>query len=105
MTNRKELYGETFINHDDSSEIVDPIKLSYYKVMHFENNLEEENVTYSIEVVKEQNDEDIAMTETKEVANRMAKEEQVNELLEMLKMYKVTPISLQDVLNDLEKAQ
>jgi len=105
MKNRKELYGETFINETDSEEITNPIKLSYYKVYHFEDTLEEEAVSYGIEVVKEQNHNNIATTETKELQNTITKEEQANALLELLKLNKVTPISLQDVLEDFEKAQ
>lgn len=105
MKNKKELYGETFINETDSEEIIEPIKLSYYKVFHFEDTLEEEAVSYGVEVVKQQNNNNIAMMETKEIENKIAKEEEADALLELLKINKVTPVSLQDVLEDLEKAQ
>lgn len=105
MKNKKELYGETFINEADSEEIIDPIKLSYYKIFHFEDTLEEEAVSYGVEVVKQQNNNNIAMMETKEIENKIAKEEEADALLELLKINKVTPVSLQDVLEDLEKAQ
>jgi len=104
MKDRRELYGETFINRTDSEEIVEPIKLSYYKVTHFGDSLEEESVTYGIEVVKEQRENDIAMKETKEVENRISKEAQAEALLEILKMHKVTPVGLQDVLDDFKRA-
>lgn len=105
MTKRKELYGETFINTTDSEEILEPIKLSYYKIFHLEDTLQEDKVTYGIEIVKEHKDNNIAMTETKELEHRIAEEEHANALLELLKTYKVTPIGLQDVLEDFEKAQ
>ncbi len=103
MTNKKTLYGETYITQTDAEEITDPIKLAYYKVFHMEDTLNEDTVSYGIEVVKEHTSHHIAMTETKEIPYKIANEEQADALLALLKDNKVTPIGLEDVLEDLEK--
>ena len=103
MTKRKTLYGETYINATDAEEIIDPIKLAYYKVFYMEDTLKEDSVCYSIEVVKEHESHQIAMTETKEISCKISNEEQVDALLALLKENKVTPIGLEDVLEDFEK--
>ncbi len=74
-----------------------PIKLEYYKT------LEEENVekNFGIEIVKTEYIEGSTKVEAKEVKNITGDEKKENEILNLLIKNEVTPIGVEDVLEDL----
>ena len=76
-----------------------PIKLEYYKTIGDENVQKR----FGIEVVKTEYIEGNVKIETKEVKNITDDEQTENEILNLLKSNEVTPVGVQDVLDDLIK--
>jgi len=74
-----------------------PIKLEYYKTL-IEENVEPQ---FGIEIVKTEYKEGFVNVETKEVNNITNDEEKQNKILTLLKNNEVTPIGLEDVLQEL----
>lgn len=74
-----------------------PIKLEYYKT------LGEENVEakFGIEVVKKEYLNGDVIVETKEINNLIDSELRQNEILTILRNNEVTPIGVEDVLQEL----
>ena len=74
-----------------------PIKLEYYKI------LEEENVEakFGIEVVKKEYFDGNVRIESKEIGNIINNELRQNEILTILRNNEVTPIGVEDVLQEL----
>ena len=63
--------------------------------------MEEEGCSYGIEIIKEQNDLLESKREKEEIRSIYKNEDKTNEILEILKRNKVTPIELKDVIQDL----
>ena len=78
-----------------------PIKLEYFKTFVKENV----ETKFGIEVVKTEFLEDRVNVETKEVANITSDEAKQNNILRILKNNEVTPIGLNDVLQELLQLQ
>ena len=74
-----------------------PIKLEYYKTFEVENV--EKN--FGIEIVKTEYIEGSTKVEAKEVKNITGDEKKENEILNLLIKNEVTPIGVEDVLEDL----
>lgn len=101
----KTLYGSTFIDEHELNEsnINHPIKLEYYKLIR-EDGTSTDNITrFGINVVKKEYIEDNTKIEEKEIKYLSSDEEKVNNVLEILKQNKVTPIGVKDVMMDLLK--
>lgn len=99
----KMFYGGTFLTDEDLKEAYknSNINLEYYKIKLDENvNLNENINQYGIEIVKKENN---VVEERKEVLNVTNDEKELNQLLEVLKKNKVTPVSLENILEDLNK--
>lgn len=99
-------YGAAFLNEKDLVEtnITHNIELEYYKTENYKTSiLKKEKISYGIEVVKkEYNAENIKIEKSRlDDVSRNAKK--VINIIETLKMHKVTPIGLQDVVCDLLK--
>lgn len=95
----KKLYGKAVIDDSDSEEIQigKTIELEYYQT---ENKLN--NKPYGIEIIK-RNIENKKLSVEDKVVNNICKEEQdTNRLLRILMNNKVTPISVEDVIQDLK---
>ena len=99
MKIEKEFYGEVDLDEEDSLELQTPIKVKYYKIKNI--GLEEEGSSYGIEIIKEQNDLLESKREKEEIRSIYKNEDKTNEILEILKRNKVTPIELKDVIQDL----
>lgn len=103
----KKFYGCTFFSEEDMKEanIKGKVELDYYKIQ--SNNfdmLNEDNSLYGIEVVKKQYDsKDKVYEEIQSVKDITKNESCVNKMLETLKEYKVTPVGLQNVIDDLKQ--
>lgn len=85
-----------------------PIKLEYYRTAREENNgkaRENENSKseYGIEIVKTEYREGIVKVETKEISNITNNILEQEKILNILRNNEVTPIGVEDVLEDLLK--
>ena len=94
-------YGGIFVGKETLKEagIKHPIKLEYYKTINEDKFVNGSNSKYGIKVVKtEYLDNDII--ENKEIKNLSDSEQRTNEILETLKRNEVTPIGVQDIMQD-----
>lgn len=106
VQNSRTYYGATFLGEEDLKEtnIKHRIELEYYTTKNNINKVKDKETTYGIEIIKKEylNNKIGIETETKEqISNNSQK---VIEIIDTLKKYKVTPIGLNDVLEDLLKA-
>lgn len=107
MQDSRTYYGATFLGEEDlkESNIKHRIELEYYTTEnHIKEEIKDRETTYGIEIVKKEYTNDKIEIETeskKQISNNSQK---VIEIIDTLKKYKVTPIGLNDVLEDLLKA-
>ena len=94
----KRLFGRTVIDSSDSEEIDDKIELEYYETS---NLVEENGRKYGIEVVKKEKGNKKFNIESKIVNNISNEEKHINNLLKILMLNKVTPISVDDIISDI----
>lgn len=103
----KKFYGCTFFNEEDMKEagIEGKVELNYYKIQSDNaNTLNEDKGLYGIEVVKKQYGiNDRIYEEVQSVKDITKNEGCVNKMLETLKEYKVTPVGLENVIDDLKQ--
>lgn len=101
----KTLYGSTFIDEHELNEanINHPIKLEYYKLIREDGISTDSIPKFGINVVKKEYIENNTKVEEKEIKYLSSNEENVNNVLEILKQNKVTPIGVKDVMMDLSK--
>ena len=98
MEYKKSLFGRTVIDSSDSEEIGDKIELEYYETS---NLVEENGRKYGIEVVKKEKGNKKFNIESKIVNNISNEEKHINNLLKILMLNKVTPISVDDIISDI----
>ena len=98
----KIFYGGKFIEKAklEREGIYHPIKLEYYKRLDIEEPLKGET-NYGISIVKTEYIPDNTKIETKDIRNLTQDEEKVEQLLSMCKKYEVTPIGVEDIIQDL----
>ena len=98
MNYLKELYGKTVLNNMDSDEITkdNEIELEYYQIKSVT-----EDKPYGIEIVKRNMKNNILNTEEKIVNNIFNEENDNIKVLELLMNNKVTPIAVDDIIEDL----
>ncbi len=96
----KTFYGDTYINKEDLKEIGInyPIKIEYYKTY---KKGDIENATYGIEIVKRSYLEGNTNIEKRTIKNVNKNDHIINKILKVLKENAVTPISAQEVIDDL----
>lgn len=100
MEYSKSFFGRTVIDSSDSEELKEDekIELEYYET----HNLAEKNERkYGIEVVKKKDKKEKFNIESKIINNISNEEKEVNKLLEILMMNKVTPITVDDIISDI----
>ena len=97
----KEFYGGASIDSNDAEYIMKKgkIELKYYKII--SNIVGKKHRKYGIEVVKKCVSNNIVSEEKKEIFNCIDKEETADRILELLKINKVSPINVLDILEDL----
>lgn len=97
-------YGATLLREDNTAETRSKkIKLEYYSMEKQMSTKEEETTLYGITIVKkEYNNKDIKF-ERKTVEKVSSNKNIVMKIIRLLKDYKVTPIELEEVLEDLLK--
>ena len=100
MEYKKSFFGKTIIDSSDYEESNDNEKfeLEYYET----HNLAEKNERkYGIEVIKKKDEKEKFNIETKVINNISNEEKDVNKLLEILMINKVTPITVDDIISDI----
>ena len=102
MIDFKTCYGMTYFDENDLKEtqINHRVELEYYKT----NKYEENDFKYGIEICKKEYINDNITVETNKIENITNSSDKVIEIINTLKKYKVTPVGLNDVLEDLLKA-
>ena len=103
MNYLKKLYGTTTIDSSDAEEFNQnrKIELEYYKTQS-NNIISEESRPYGIEIVKKNLANEEISIENKVIHNIYSMSQDVDELLDKFIEYKVTPISAEDILEDLK---
>lgn len=103
METIKEFYGGTSIDSNDGEYIMrkGKIELKYYKIISNIVNKKNKYGRYGIEVVKKCVNNNVVSEEKKEIFNCIEKEEVADKVLELLKINKVSPINVVEVLEDL----
>ena len=104
MENTKIFYGDVFLDKEklDEINIKYPIELEYYKTCSRKNDLLKENeIIYGVEIIKKEYIGQNIHTEKAFVDNITKDEKELNSVIFKLKENTVTPITLNDVINDL----
>ncbi len=103
MNTIKEFYGGTSIDSRDIEFFSGKgkIELKYYKIISNIVNKKNKNQVFGIEVVKKSVQNNIVSEEKKEIFNCIEKEEVADRVLELLKINKVSPINVVEILQDL----
>lgn len=97
----KTFFGGMFMNKDELRRegILHPIKLEYYKI----KDIKSKNDIFGVEIVKTEYINEKVKVEKASV-DRLTNDENIeNKVLDMLKRNEVTPIGLDDVVQDLVK--
>lgn len=97
----KTFFGGMFMNKDELRRegILHPIKLEYYKI----KDIKSKNDIFGVEIVKTEYINEKVKVERASV-DRLTNDESIeNKVLDMLKRNEVTPIGLNDVVQDLVK--
>ena len=102
MIDFKTCYGMTYFDENDLKEtqINHRVELEYYRT----NKCTEDDFEYGIEICKKEYIDDNITVETNKIENITNSSDKVIEIINTLKKYKVTPVGLNDVLEDLMKA-
>ena len=96
----KTFFDCIFIDNDKLSNggIEYPVKLEYFKIITPEENVE---AKYGIEIVKTEYKNGNVNVENKKVKNVTDNGEEANRILTILRDNEVTPIGMQDILEDM----
>lgn len=92
------VYGNTEIKHAIGEIGYNPIQLEYYKIYNSEK--QGERKPYGIGVIKRCSNEIELDVEKREFNHIFSKENDADNMLELLLKNKVTPTSLRDILED-----
>ena len=95
----KTFFDGIFINNNNSqNEAEYPIKLEYYKTIETEENVE---AKYGIEIVETEFLNGRINIESKTIENLANSSEEIERILTMLKNNEVTPIGIEDVIDEI----
>jgi len=106
LKNSTVYYGATFLDEKDLVEtnITNNIELEYYRTENCKTNiLKKEKTSYGIEIIKREYILDDVKVEKSRLEDISTNAKKVINIIESLRMHKVTPIGLQDVVCDLLK--
>jgi hypothetical protein len=104
----KTCYGVAYLGKEDFPEenINHKIKLKYYKIKNLKNNIiGKKTKKYGIEILKKEYNKDNVSVERNAIEDISTNRNEVIAIINTLKKYKVTPIGLNDVLEDLLKQE
>lgn len=102
----KYFFGCTFMSREELANIgVDyPIKLEYYKTRTNDENVNNlKDIKYGIEVIKTSYINEKVSIEKRTIPEIIKDEMKINRILDKLKENKVTPVSAEDIIEDLLK--
>jgi len=104
LENSKTYYGGTFLDEKDLAETRSnhKIELEYYTTKAY-GEVNEESETYGVEIVKKEyegTEVKIELNYHENICNNINK---INEVIEILKRCKVTPMGLDDVIEEIYK--
>lgn len=101
----KIFFSSTFMKQEGLKEagINHPIKLEYYKLINEDEITKKQKAKFGIHVVKTEYKKDNIKIEDKKLQYISSDEKTIEEILSMLKENEVTPVILEDVLNDFSK--
>ena len=102
MNNIRKFYGDTIVRLDnlDYKNCFNEFKVEYYKIINYEE--ENEQIKFGISVIKRIKIENNEIVEKKEINSFLDTEEKADKLLYILKRNKVTPVCVEDVIEDLK---
>lgn len=97
----KTFFGGIFMNKEELRKegILYPIKLEYYKI----KDLKSKNDIFGVEIVKTEYINEKIKVEKASIDKLTNDEKIENSILDMLKRNEVTPVILEDVIEDLVK--
>ncbi len=100
----KIFYGGKFIEKSRLEEegIFYPIKLEYYKRLDNEEK-QDEQINYGISIVKTEYIPNNTKIESKDIRNLTQDEEKIEQILSLCKKFEVTPIGIEDIIEDMSK--
>ena len=100
----KNFYGSIFINRDELLEagINYPIKVEYYKIINEDKQIKPNKLIYGIQIIKTEYREKIGVEDSK-IENITNDENEINNMLGLMKDNEVTPIGLEDVVTEIKK--
>lgn len=100
----KIFYGGKFIEKSRLEEegIFYPIKLEYYKRLDHEEK-QNEQINYGISIVKTEYIPNNTKIESKDIQNLTKDEEKIEQILSLCKKFEVTPIGIEDIIEDMSK--
>lgn len=98
-------FSSTFIKKETLSEagIHYPIKLEYYKIINEDEIRKKGKAKFGINVVKTEYKQDKVKVENKKIQYVSNDEKKIEKILDTLKENEVTPIAVEDILNDFSK--
>ena len=102
--NSKVCYGRTFLDLKDlkDSNIKNRIELEYYRTKKRKKLfLKEDNVSYGIEVIKKEYQGKKVNIEQEKIDKISDTKSKIDSILNKLQKFKVTPIGLKDVVEDM----
>ena len=102
--NSKVCYGKTFLEAKDikGTNIKNKIELEYYRIKKKKHHLlKEDTETYGIEIVKKEYQGRKVNIEKEKVDIIENKKVSIDSILNTLRTFKVTPIALKDVIEDM----
>lgn len=101
----KIFFGSTFIKKEILKEagIYYPIKLEYYKIINEDEMIKREKPRFGIGIVKTEYIEKDIKVENKIIKYLSNDEKRIEEILKIFKENEVTPIGVNDIINDLSK--
>lgn len=92
---QQEKLKEEGINH--------PIKLEYYKIINEDEIVKSKNAKFGINVVKTEYKENRTKVENKKIQYLSSDENKIEKILNVFKQNEVTPVIVEDILNDFSK--
>ena len=97
----KTFFGGMFMNKEELRKegILHPIKLEYYKI----KDLKSKNDIFGIEIVKTEYIDEEVKVEKASIDKLTNNEKIENSILDLLKRNEVTPVILEDVIEDFVK--
>ena len=101
----KIFFSSTFMKKEELQEagISYPIKLEYYKLINEDEIINDKKAKFGINVVKTEYRKENIKVEDKKIQYISNDEKKIEEILNLLKENEVTPVIVEDVLNDFSK--